>query len=537
MPALIMKRDFNSLKQLNFDLLVIGGGIYGAWTAYESALRGLKVAIVEKGDWASGNSSASTKLIHGGLRYLEHFHFSLVKKSLNERKRLMQLCPHRVLPLRFVIPVYESSSMSASLIRIGLSLYDFLARDGTFIHAHEYLNRDALLKRCHFLNDRGLLAGLTYGDSQTDDARLVLEIIHGALSTGVAAVNYTEALHFLDDGGKVTGARVRDRERGEILDIQASSIFNAAGASINNVSEGQFDTIPVRLTKGVHLIMPQVLQKEALLILAQKDGRVFFMVPWYGKTMVGTTDTDYTGPVNNITVDEEDIDYLLTESNNILKGVTWSNKDILGSFAGVRVLQFDPEAPPSSVSREHAIIELRPALFVSVGGKITSARSDSIKIVNTIVNYLGKKELPANCTADKPFPWCPAEEYTEWKNQVLKEGADLGLDGETIRWSIFRYGSKVSELFSLIRQSPNLATLIIDDLPFCYADIVYCATNEMVVHLEDLLRRRIPLTIMHTISKSVVKEAAKVVAPILGWSGKQKKREIDAVIAKWKIVG
>jgi glycerol-3-phosphate dehydrogenase len=532
-----MIRDFNSLKQTNFDLLVIGGGIYGAWTAYEAALCGLKVALVEKNDWASGNSSASTKLIHGGLRYLEHFHFRLVKKSLLERKRLMKLSPHRVLPLRFIIPVYESGDVSSIYMRIGLGLYDFLARDGEYIKQHEYLARDALIKKCPALDDKGLKEGITYGDCQTDDARFVLEIVSGALHVGVSAVNYTEALHFIDDGDKVTGARVRDGESGEIIDIHATSVFNAAGASVNHISEGQYDNIPIRLTKGVHLIMPQVLHGEALLILAKRDGRVFFMVPWYGKTMVGTTDTDYSGSRDNVTVDEEDIDYLLTESNHVLKGISWGEEDILGSFAGVRVLQDNPDALPSSVSREHAVIEQRKGLFASIGGKFTSARNDAVKIVDMIVDRLGKKGLQRNCTADKPFPWSPTVEYPQWRDSVLQEGMSLNLDRETIEWGMFRYGSKISELFSIIRQTPKLADPIIKGLPFCQAEIVYCASHEMVIHLEDLLRRRIPVIIMHTMTRSVLKNAAKLVAPILGWSAQQKKNEIQKVVDKWKISG
>ena len=287
-----MKRDFSLLADRQFDLLVCGGGIYGAWTAYDAALRGLSVAIVEQGDWASATSSASSKLIHGGLRYLESLDFKLVKKALAERQMLLAIAPHRVWPLRFGVPVYADSRIGTFQMRAGLSMYDLLADNPGPEMVHHHFDQKSFSTRFPFLASSGLKGGFTYGDAQTDDARLVLELISGAMHAGAVCVNYCKLTGWVEANGRVSGATVQDQLGHASTEIVARQIVNATGrwAAASEQGRGW-----CRLDKGTHLVMPALPTEEALLLTAKSDGRVFFIIPWYGMTLLGTTDADYSG--------------------------------------------------------------------------------------------------------------------------------------------------------------------------------------------------------------------------------------------------
>ena len=339
-----MKRDFSSLSGRQFDLLVCGGGIYGAWAAYDAALRGLSVAIVEQGDWASATSSASSKLIHGGLRYLESFDFRLVKKALAERRMLLAAAPHRVWPLRFGVPVYADSRVGSLQLRAGLAIYDFLAGSLTADSGHRHFNPKAFAQRFPRLNTSGLKSGFSYSDAQTDDARLVLELISGAMMASAVCVSYCKLSAFVETDGRAYGATVHDQLSGADNIIRAKQILNATGQWTAASKEGSHWC---RLTKGIHLVMPTVLADEALLLTAPSDGRVFFMIPWYGVTLVGTTDTDYSGSIEHADVEESDIDYLLAQANHYLD-TAWTRADIINSYAGLRVLNVPSDEQPTA---------------------------------------------------------------------------------------------------------------------------------------------------------------------------------------------
>ncbi|MCK9397835.1 MAG: glycerol-3-phosphate dehydrogenase/oxidase [Methylobacter sp.] len=501
-----MKRNFAQLADRHFDVLVCGGGIYGAWTAYDAALRGLKVAIVDRGDWASGTSSAFTKLIHGGLRYLESLDFKLVKKALREREMLKKAAPHRVWLLRFGVPVFKDSRLGSIRLKFGLMFYDFLAGTLSSGQAHRHFSRGAFAERFPCLNPALLTGGFTYADAQTDDARLVLELIDGALSAGAVCLNYCKVTGFIEDKGQICGAKVQDQVDGKTTIVYARQIVNAIGQWTIESS--------CRLTKGVHLILPKALDNEALLLTAKSDGRVFFMIPWYGLTLLGTTDTDYTGDVEQVCVDSDDVDYLLTEVNRVL-GVNWTEEDIIGRYAGLRVLKQSPKAMPSAVSRDWELKVAENGLLTSIGGKITSAREDAAQIVNTICENLGVNE-PCR-TNGRPFPWLPDQDYRLWKEQALAEAATLGIDSESAQWLIRRHAKRVSVIFQLIEQDASLAKRITPTLSFIFADLAFCAGNEMVVHLDDLLRRRIPLLILAKMTEGELRYLAEITARTLGW--------------------
>ena len=523
-----MQREFSSLRGRQFDLLICGGGIYGAWTAYDAALRGLQVAIVDQGDWASGTSSASSKLIHGGLRYLETLDFKLVKKALAERELLLENAPHRVWPLRFGVPVYKDSRVGRLQLKIGLILYDLLGGNQRFSKGHCYFNKQRFSQQFPSLSRSNLAAGFTYADAQTDDARLVLELIDGAVSAGAVCLSYCKINRYLEKNAQVCGAQVSDLTSNETLEVSARQTVNTSGRWMSELEE---ISPYCRLSKGVHLILPKVLDDAALLLTAKSDGRVFFIIPWYGLTLVGTTDTNYSGNLNQLNVEQDEVEYLLNAANHFLPEVNWNQDDILGQFAGLRVLQQSGKSSPSSISRDWELITLQNGLHISLGGKITSAREDAADIVDMVVKRLG---ITQKCkTQERPFPWKPAEPYSEWYKTQMEKAETLKIDSESAHWLLRRHGNRVTQIFKLIENQPDLFQRIIASVPFILADLVFCAQQEMVVHLEDLLRRRIPLFILSKISASELQDLAEITGKVLDWDTTRINTEIAVCQQQW----
>ncbi len=539
-----MNRTFSSLYNKPFDLLVVGGGIYGAWTAYDAALRGLRVAIVEQGDWAGATSSASSKLIHGGLRYLETYDFRLVKKALRERQMLLQAAPHRVWPLRFGVPVYADSRIGTVQLMAGLTLYDFLAGSLHSEMSHRHFDAHIFAERFPFLDPGKLQGGFTYADAQTDDSRLVLELIDGAMAAGAVCVNYCKLTSFLETDGQVYGAVVRDvsnlpfdeafspeqnrRIRADgTIEIRAKQIVNATGQWTTVSEEGRNWC---RLTKGIHLLLPAALGDEALLLTAKSDGRVFFMIPWYGLTLIGTTDTDYQGDINHIAVEKSDVAYLLAEANQYLK-TAWTEADLIGSYAGVRVMKHDDKSAPSAASRDWELKTAHNGVHYSVGGKITSAREDAAHIVNAVCAQLG---VNAPCpTKGRKFPWTPDEDYSAWLPAASVRAMQLGIDAESAKWLIRRHGKRVNEVFRIVASNSRMAERILPALPFIHADLLWSAQDEMVIHLDDLLRRRMPLLILAKLTESDLRRIAASVATVLGWDNAALHQEVETCLQRW----
>lgn len=523
-----MNREFSSLEGREVDLLIIGGGIYGAWTAYDATLRGLKVAIVEQGDWASATSSASSKLIHGGLRYLETYDFKLVKKALRERQMLLKVAPHRVWPLRFGVPVYEDSRVSRLQLKAGLTLYDLLAGCPGSLMSHRRFGQTGFAKRFPFLQDEKLKGGFTYGDAQTDDARLVLELIAGAMDAGAVCVNYCRMTEYIEADGQVSGAVVQDLVTQSSVQVMARQVVNTSGRWATVTEQGKSWC---RLSKGVHLVMPALPTDEALLLTAQSDGRVFFAIPWYGRTLIGTTDTDYNGELGKVAVEAEDLAYLLAEANHYLN-TGWSATDVIGSYAGVRVMKrSDAElssavSRPSSISRDWELKTDAKGVQYSIGGKITSAREDASVIVDSVCTKLGILNLCA--TMNRPFPWLPSVAYEQWQTEISARAEQLDIDNESALWLMRRHGKRVDEVFKIVKQTGHYAERIVPSVPLIYGDLLLCAQDEMVIHLEDLLRRRMPLSILARITDDKLHRIANIVAPVLKWDEETINREIIA---------
>ncbi len=516
-----MKRDFPALNG-EFDLLVCGGGIYGAWTAYDAALRGLKVALVEQGDWASATSSSSSKLIHGGLRYLETYDFKLVRKALKERRMLLRVAPHRVWPLRFGVPVYADSRNGTLLLKAGLTLYDTLAGFPDEPMRHHHHGREEFTGHFPFLDDVALKGGFTYGDAQTDDARLVLELVAGAMGHGAVCVNYARIVSWMEDRGRICGATVQDGVTGALLQVHARQYVSTAGQWTTASEQGR---AWCRLSKGVHLVLPALPTSEAILLTAKADGRVFFIIPWYGRTLLGTTDTDYRGDIDSIAVEEGDIDYLLAAANRYLK-TAWTRPDVIGSYAGVRVMKQSDAAHPSAVSRDWELKTADNGLHHAIGGKLTSAREDATVIVDAVCAHIG---VSAGCaTQGLDFPWKPRQDFAAWTEATTARAQKLGIDTECVKWLMRRHGARVEQVFRIVDDTPQLAVRIVSELPFIYADLLLCARDEMVVHLPDLLRRRLPLLILAKLSETDLAHFAELLAPVLGWDADRMAREVEA---------
>lgn len=520
-----MKRDVKQLADRKFDVLVIGGGIYGSWIALHAARCNLRVALIDKGDWGSGTSSASSKLFHGGLRYLEYFKWGLVRKSLHERGMLNRLAPHQVRPLRFFVPTYCGQRVSRLKLKAGLWLYDRLAGADQPVGPHTSLSKTEMKEAAPFLEDDGLTGGFEYGDCGTDDSRFVVEIVDSAIRASACAANYVQATHLLVKKGKILGASVKDQASGDCFELSASIVVNAAGPWAAGLMTDLDVHISSRLTKGVHLVLPRLPTDQAFLLTAKQDGRVFFLIPWYGRTLLGTTDTDYARHPNDLSVTPRDVDYLFKAVGDYLSSDHVNKGDLRGSFCGLRTLRNEVGKSASSVSREWSLEHPVEGLFVPLGGKLTSARVEARATVEQIMQVLGRNvEQPPTELA-----WYPGRTWKEWVPDIVRQGLDVGLDKDMAESCARRYGANALTVFGKVRERPDLAKRIVPDLPFTMAECVHAAENEMARTLLDVLRRRVPLAILEPLGKDVIEEVARAVGDVLGWDDVKRESEVESV--------
>jgi glycerol-3-phosphate dehydrogenase len=504
------RRCVSALSSGSFDLLVVGGGIYGAWAAYDAARRGLSVALIEQTDWGAGTSSASSKLIHGGLRYLEHGWFRLVRKTLVERDLLVRLGPHRIRPLRVVLPVDRRGRRSALQLRLGLTMYDWLAPRASAWAAHRRLDQQELATRCGFLSTQDLNGAFEYGDAVTDDARFVLEIVDGSLRAGAVVANHVAAVELLRTAGGVEGVLAEDGLTGQRFDIRARLTLGAAGPWLAGLPfRNEAEPAPIRRAKGVHLVLPALPTERAVLLTARSDGRPVFLIPWLGRTLVGTTDTPFEGPDGSERVEDRDVDYLLTESRRALVDQPWAESDIVGSFVGVRAMVASRATSPAAVPREWKLGEPARGLMLSLGGKLTSARVDAARAIDTVVRRLGRG-LASSTTGSHPFPWAPDGIFEDWLDDAVGRGELLGLDPEAARSIALRHGRHVDRLHTLLAAEPALGTRISPACPLVMAEVVHAVRDEMAATVEDVLRRRVPVAILASTDSAALAAATRL---------------------------
>jgi glycerol-3-phosphate dehydrogenase len=491
-----MRRNLDALAAEDFDLLVIGGGITGAGAALDAALRGLRVALIDKGDFASGTSSISSKLVHGGLRYLEHGDLGLVYEALHERRRLLGNAPHLVRPLRFVLPFYAGARVPPWEQRLGLLLYDVLAGRGGIRRSRAY----ALAQLRHDFPDlhaRGLRGGAEFYDAQMDDARLCVEVVRTAALHGAVVANYVEAVGFEKEAGLVRGVRAADRLGGRELRVRARQTLNAAGPWADAVRRlaGDGAGPSLRPTKGVHVVAPGRGLAAAFLLLHPADGRVFFVIPWMGKTLIGTTDTVCDDPPDRVGVSPADVEYLLRGHNHYFDPPL-SQGELLGSFAGVRPLVRTRPGEPSDLSREFALSASASGLLTVSGGKYTTYRRMAEVAIDAVVRRLG---LRRRCrTRDFRLdgaPRGPWEEFLAAAAHQLQQR--YGLDEESARHLVGRYGTRAGDVAEYLARDPSFRARVTPGEPDLLAEFAYQRDHEMALTPADFLLRRTRLGLFH----------------------------------------
>ena len=516
-----MKRNLEALAGQQFDLVVIGGGIHGAATARDAALGGLRVALLEAGDFASGTSSRSTKLIHGGLRYLEHFEFKLVREARQERRFLTELAPHLARPVRFLLPIYRGDSFSPLKIRLGLALYDALGNLGPG-DRHRMLSAQQALDLMPALRPEGLRAAAIYYDSGTDDARLTIENVVDAADHGAVVANYAAVRALALSNGQVTAAEVEDAITGGRFEVAGQFFVNAAGPWVDRVralAPGYDGSRTVRLTKGVHVVVPPVTGNLALLAAIPAQDRVLLMWPWHHGAMLGTTDTDFDGDPATVEPDEADIRYLLQAANRIFTRPL-TPADVSCPWAGLRALVVESGSNsrnPSAVTREYRFHEDPWAgNFISVcGGKLTTARALGEKLAQLVAARL-RRTLNGASSRSTVLPGGRTGEFESFLRSVIETGwHEFHLPPATSERIACTYGSRWRSVVELIRQRPELAQPLLarpgGEPELIAAEAAFASEEEMAVKSEDFLLRRSGLSW----TGSLLAEAAPLIDGIL----------------------
>jgi len=510
--AFPLLRVTGPLRERSFDVLVVGGGIYGAWTAYDAAQRGLSVALIERDDWAGATSSSSSKLIHGGLRYLEHYDFALVRDALVERRCLFRLAPHLVRPLPFVMPVWKGPRASMLMLSAGLTLYDWLGGRGQPVPWHRRYSAKALLKQFPYVDPDRLLGGFGYGDCQEDDARLTLTVVAAAQGAGAIVANRLAALQLLEHDGTVIGARVHDRLADEFFELRARVTVNAAGPWAPQLLGTAAPR--VKRVKGIHIVVPAIPGCDSAFLLTARDGRVFFVIPWHGRTLIGTTEQEVDDP-DRIDATDDEVRYLLAGVHNGLPGINWTFDDVLARYAGVRTLQAEEAENLAAVTREFTVLEPRRGVLMPLGGKFTTARCDAIEIVDRVEQQLGRALTPSR-TAREPLPGAPAEEFERWQSAMIPLLKQRGVDEACARALTLRYGTRIGRIAELIEEEPRWAQRLSPSTTLVVAEAILAIRDEMALSLEDVIRRRVPLALLERLDGFKIKELADLLASHLG---------------------
>ena len=474
-----------------FDVLVIGGGITGCGVARDAAMRGLKVALVERDDFASGTSGRSSRLVHGGIRYLEHGQLHLVRESIREREILLRIAPHLVQPLAFTWPIYRGARIGKWKLNAGLLVYELLALGRS--RRHEVLDARETLEREPALGGIGLSGGAVYYDARTDDAGLTLANAIAAEQSGAFVASHTRVIDIIRDGGKAVGARAMTKYSGDTGEIRARVVVNATGVWQNTIGGG--DGAPRhRGSKGVHISVPRerVGNRDAITLTSAVDGRVMFCLPAGPHTIIGTTDTWTDQSPETVHASSSDVDYLLRSVNAYFPRASLSFDDVVSAWAGIRPLASGDSDNPTSVSREHSIVVDDSGIIHVTGGKLTTYRSMAAEIVDRIQQALGVN-VKASPTDSVELP-----------------GAD-----------------RAGEIGKLERADPQLAEPLVEGLSYTGADIVYGVKREKAQTLSDLLIRRTHVafeTRDHGVS--VATRVAEIAGPILGWDPQTKNARI-----------
>ncbi len=513
-----------------FDLLVIGGGITGAGIALDAATRGLSVCLIEKNDFASGTSSKSTKLIHGGLRYLKQFEFGLVKEVGKERSVLHHLAPHLVVPEKMVLPLIQGGSLGKTMTSIGLYIYDFLA-DVEGEDKRRMLDRNEMLEIEPLLPEEKLLGGSIYAEYRTDDARLTIEVIKTAYRYGALPVNYIECTDILEESGQASGAWCRDHLSNQHIKVQFRHIINAAGPWVDEL-RSMVETISGKrlyLTKGVHLVVPRnrLPVVHAVYFDVPNDNRMIFAIPRLEVTYIGTTDTYYESDKDQVTVTKQDVAYLLNAINQTFKIEALTEADIISSWAGLRPLIYEDGKTASEISRKDEIFEAGNGMLSIAGGKLTGYRKMAERIVDRVVRRVypdSFQEHPAVteevCLSAEPFlDFTGCQWYIKELQQQLHQ---LQLPEFNATYLVHNYGKESWKILENLRTNESLPS----EEALILAELDYCCAHEMVVKPLDFLVRRTGRLFFLPYSIAMVE---KMIFPYfaehMGWTDTQLQKE------------
>jgi glycerol-3-phosphate dehydrogenase len=517
-----------ALKTKELDILVVGGGIVGAGSALDAATRGLRVGIVEARDWSSGTSSRSSKLVHGGVRYLEQLNFRLVREALIERGLLLQrIAPHLVKPVRFLIPL-KRRFIDRFYIGAGMVLYDLFSYTGgrpPGVPHHRHLTRGQVQRAIPSMAHDALIGGITYYDAQVDDARYGASVVRTASFYGAHAANRVRVEGFLKVGQRVVGVKAHDLQTGEKFEIRAKQVVNATGVWTDDTQAmvGERGQFKVRASKGIHLVVPRDRFQSSMGLLLRTEKSVLFVIPWGRHWLVGTTDTDWHLDKAHPAATAADIDYVLEHVNTVLN-VPLTRDDVEGVYAGLRPLLAGESDQTSKLSREHLVAHSVPGLVVIAGGKWTTYRVMAKDAIDAAVSALDGK-IPGSVTED--IALLGAEGYQAAWNKRTKIARKFGVHTVRVEHLLNRFGTLTDELLDLITEKPELAEPLPGADDYLAAEVVYAASHEGALHLEDVLARRTRISIeAWDRGVSAAPVAARLMAGVLGWDEARIEREV-----------
>ncbi|MGW5095275.1 glycerol-3-phosphate dehydrogenase/oxidase [Streptomyces nodosus] len=518
-----------AMAEHELDVLVVGAGVVGAGTALDAVTRGLSTGLVEARDWASGTSSRSSKLIHGGLRYLEMLDFALVREALKERGLLLErLAPHLVKPVPFLYPL-RHKGWERLYAGSGVALYDgmSMARDhGRGLPLHRHLSHRQALRTAPCLKRDALVGALQYYDAQVDDARYVATLVRTAQWYGARVANRARVTGFLREGERVVGATVQDMEGGGEIRIRARQIVNATGVWTDDTQAlvGERGQFHVRASKGIHLVVPKDRVNSSTGLILRTEKSVLFVIPWGRHWIIGTTDTDWSLDKAHPAASRADIDYLLDHVNEVL-AVPLTRDDVEGVYAGLRPLLAGESDATSKLSREHTVAHPVPGLVVVAGGKYTTYRVMAKDAVDEAARALDRR-VAACVTEDTPL--LGAEGYRALWNARAGMAERAGLHVARVEHLLNRYGALAEEVLDLIAADPSLGEPLRAADDYLRAEVVYAASHEGARHLDDVLTRRTRISI-ETFDRGTrsAREAAELMAPVLEWDHDRIEREVE----------
>ena len=532
--------SWSRLADEHFDMIVIGGGVVGCGTALDAATRGLRVALVEARDLAAGTSSRSSKLFHGGLRYLEQLEFGLVREALHERELMLtKLAPHLVKPVSFLYPLH-GRLWERPYVTAGLTLYDTMAGFGRTVPRQKHLTRSGALRMAPALRSDALIGAVRYYDAQADDARHTMTVARTAAHYGAVVRTSTQVVGFLRDADRICGVRVRDTEGSgpagatagtSEIDVRADVVVNCTGVWTDELQRltGGRGRFRVRASKGVHIVVPRdrIVSDTGLILRTEKS--VLFVIPWRNHWLVGTTDTDWNLDLAHPAATKSDIDYILEHVNRVLV-TPLTPDDIEGVYAGLRPLLAGESEQTSKLSREHAVARVAPGLVAIAGGKYTTYRVMAADAVDAAAVDIPRRVAPS--VTDK-VPLLGADGYFALVNQADQIAARYGLHPHRVSHLLDRYGSLLHDVLALADQRRELLTAIPGAPDYLRVEAVYAATHEGALHLDDVLTRRTRISIEYPHrGADSARAVAELMAEVLGWDSATVDREVDIYVKR-----